>query len=320
MDWTDLPAATISEVLSTSTFVVADQPNVPALLAGAFKTVDVSVLKRLFGTPDIQVFSTAGSFTWTKPENAQLVDVLIVGGGGGGASGRRGADSSNRGGGGGGAPGAVTRHIFEASQLGATVAVFVGSGGAGGAGTTVDDTNGSGGTAGEASTFGTFPAAVGGNGGGLGSNGGGGSAGPAKNSSIIIYNSTAGNGNSGTAGGLTNAATPTASNAHIPTGGGGGGGINAANVVGNGGPGQDMGNAANLLRAAPTTPGDPGNVSIYRFGTGGAGGNASASANAQAGGNGSVGGGGGGGGASLNGFNSGAGGAGGNGLVIVITR
>ena len=316
MDWTNLTAATLAEALATSTFLIADEPNVIANGLSAFKKVDVTTLKRLFGSPDIQVFTSSG--TWTKPLNAQVVDVMVVGGGGGGGSGRRGAAASGRAGGASGAPGVITRHRIEASMLGSTETVTIGAGGAGGGAQSADSTDGNAGTNGAASLFGILQA-VGGNAGAGGNAAGGAAGGTAKSSSILIYNCVPGNSAAGAIGGLGSGLQPTATTGHQPTAGGSGGGISAGDVVFTGGAGGNIGPASNLLQAGPTTPGDAGILSIYRFGTGGAGGSASNTANAQAGGAGAGGGGGGGGGASLNSFLSGAGGAGGNGLVVVIT-
>ena len=51
----------------------------------------------------VEVFTTTGANTWTRPGGAQWVEVWLVAGGGGGGSGRRGAAASERYGGGGGA-------------------------------------------------------------------------------------------------------------------------------------------------------------------------------------------------------------------------
>lgn len=70
------------------------------------------------GNVDIQEFSSDG--TWNKPSGASLVYALVIGGGGGG-------QSSNTGSGGGGG-GAGTRYL-DASNLGSSITVTVGSGG-----------------------------------------------------------------------------------------------------------------------------------------------------------------------------------------------
>ena len=113
---------------------------------------------------NIQTFSATG--TWTKPAGAKLVSVVtIAGGGGGGGNGANG--NGHTGGGGGGA--SINAQTFNASLLGATVAVTIG---AGGASTVI----------GGSTTFSTLTAAGGGGGanavvGANGAGGGGGAAG-----------------------------------------------------------------------------------------------------------------------------------------------
>lgn len=276
--------------------------------------------------PDIQVYSTAGSFTWTKPAWANansIVEVQLLGGGGGGASGRRGAAGTVRCGGGGGASGTYTSFKLKAGELAATVAVTVGAGGAGGAAVAVDTTNGNTGTAGGTSTFGTLRAVGGaaGNGGTASSGAGGAAAGLNAPFTLAALAGGAASttGLAGTAGGTGAFAA-----------GGAGGGISSANAVANGGTGGISTSAFSTLVGAAGTAGAAGgnggngSPAVFAFavtsGSGGGGGASSITAAAGNGGNGANGGGGGGGGgASLNGFASGAGGAGGSGWVIVET-
>jgi hypothetical protein len=95
--------------------------------------------------PDVQVFSTAGTATWTKPTGATVVEVLCVQPGGGGGAGATAATSTIRQGGGGGAGGIASSRTYRASTLSSTETVVVGAGGAGGAansGTSANGANG----------------------------------------------------------------------------------------------------------------------------------------------------------------------------------
>lgn len=109
----------------------------------------------IFTQINVQVFDSSG--TWTKPGNAKVVRVRMVGAGGQ-AGGVTGAGSGiGQGGGGGG--GGYCESVFAASALSATEAVGVGTGGSG---STAGSTGGNGGS----STFKTMTAGGGTGGGG----------------------------------------------------------------------------------------------------------------------------------------------------------
>lgn len=256
----------------------------------------------------IDEFTSAGSFTWTKPTGAVLVDVELFSGGNGGGSGRRGAAGTNRYGGNGGPLANRIIRRFHASDLTSTVSVTVGAGGAGGTAITSNDTDGNAGSAGGTSSFGAYvnsPAAASGGAAGTSTAGGAGSS----QSGANIAGQSGGTGSYATVAGGA---------------GGGGGGISNADVGNAGGAGgtttddPTAGSAGGAINtnAANATARTPANVG----GRAGGGGGAGTSGAAGKGGNGAApGGSGGGGGGSLNGNNSGAGGTGADGLVRVIT-
>jgi hypothetical protein len=111
------------------------------------------------GFTSVQVYTTTGANTWTKPAGLKRVRVTVVGGGGaGGGSGATGGADTSCGGGGGG--GGTAIKVIAAASLGDTETATVGAGGTGvSAGT---------GNTGGTSSFGAHCSATGGSGGGSG--------------------------------------------------------------------------------------------------------------------------------------------------------
>ena len=270
----------------------------------------------------VDVYSTPGTFTWTKPAGAKSVHVALLSGGGGGGSGRKTPSGTAGAGGGGGAGGGYSERVVQAAILGATETVTVGAGGPGGVAQTNNNTNGSIGGAGGSSSFGTFVTAIGaraGNGGTV-TSGGGGTVSSDQLRSMFL----------GAAGGTGNLVAGQAGSANSTgaAGGGGGGGIAATPLATAGGTG---GAAYYFLTGGAAlggvAPGGAGGTSVNvatnqaAGGGGGGGGASSLTGNGGAGGAGGLyGAGGGGGGAALDTFgNSGAGGAGAQGIVVVTT-
>ena len=105
-------------------------------------------------------FTSSG--TYVKPSWARTIIVECIGGGGGGAGGEGAAAASIRSPGGGGGGGARVRHVFAASDVGATETVTIGAGDGGGAGGSSGNGTNSG--AGGDTTFGSLLTAFGGGG------------------------------------------------------------------------------------------------------------------------------------------------------------
>jgi hypothetical protein len=243
----------------------------------------------------VDTYATPGSFTWTKPAGAKVVEVITFGGGGGGGGGAKRATANYGPGGGGGGARMIVK--LKAADCGSTETVTVGAGGTGGAGNTVDV--GTVGTAGGDSSFGALVIAYGGGAGAGGTAGGTTSGGGG--AAVVTGGSALGGGAGGgsASGGQTQVAGAPGGFGHQGTTPGAGGAASG----GNGGNGT-----------SPTT--------IYGAGAGGGGG-ATSNVAGVSGGNGGNGGraagGGGGGTCSGTGTRGGNGGNGGDGFVAVIT-
>jgi hypothetical protein len=275
----------------------------------------------------VDIYSTAGAFTWTKPTGAKQVVIEMVSGGNGGGAGGKGTSGTAIYGGTGGGAGGYSRTQLNAAELAdapTTYNVTVGAGGAGAVfGVSTAQLGGISGFA-QTATPTAFLARC--NPGGLpGQNGG--TTAPAAGSGGAP-NSNAGGGTS-----ISATAASGSGSANAPGGGGGGGGISAAPSPFNGGNGavnpfinlfSAAGGQSTVANGGSATPSTPrsGVPSLLMNGSGGGGGGASTFANGS-GGNGANGSGyghgGGGGGATIGSGNGGNGGNGAPGCVIITT-
>jgi hypothetical protein len=125
--------------------------------------------------PTISVFTSSGTYTWTKPANCKKIWIRCWGGGGGGGGAR--AVSSGEGTvpgyGGGGGGGGYAERLLDVTGI-SSATVVVGSGGGGGSGT---PTNGSSGGSSSFSVGSTTYVQASGGSGGSGAAGGGGGGG-----------------------------------------------------------------------------------------------------------------------------------------------
>lgn len=238
---------------------------------------------------NLQVFSTAGAATWTKPASGTMAIIEVWGAGGSG--GRNSNTDAGSGGGGGSCPPALR---IPLANLPSTVAVTVGGGGPS---RTTDNTNGQ---AGGNSSFGSYLIGYGG-GGGLGNTGGGTSAagggGIGGAGASAASEGVGGHGGDGMIAGL--AGSPLGYGA-APGGAGDGGDT----VYGGGGGGVINVGSSSSRRGGHSVYGGGGGGTGHDAGTGGAGGQSLYGGGGGGGGGGS---GGGAGGASKYGGNGGAG-------------
>lgn len=273
---------------------------------------------RLSNSPtDVQIFTTTGANTWTKPAGAVAVEVTLIGGGASGGNG-----VTNQRAGAGGAGGGYIHAIFLASALGATETVTVGAGG-------TPSYNAGGDT-----TFGTWlkaqggqvnnqsnRAGTGGQGIASGSTGHTGDGNPVAGSVAITGGASGGSGstNAGQSGAV-------GGNGYITGAAGGGSGGFGTGTSGATGGSQKAkasdiaGGAGGGANTAGSAPSDVGaNEILPGAGGGGGGGGASGTTAGAGGAGGKYGGGGGGGGAPVTSGTAGEGGAGGQGIAQVIT-
>jgi hypothetical protein len=271
----------------------------------------------------VDVFSTPGTFTWTKPAGAKQVVVELVSGGNGGGAGGKGTSGTAIYGGSGGGAGGYSRTALNASELEATCSVVVGAAGTGsifgGAAATQGGFSGFANT----STPSLFLARAQ-SGGTPGQNGG--------TSAPTTGSGGAPNSNAGGTASVTATAGAGSGSANAPTGGGAGGGVSAAGSPFNGGNGATnpfinsfsaAGGQSTVANGGSAIPAVTRAIASLIMNGGGGGGGGATSFASGSGGNGANGSGygtgGGGGGATIGSGNGGNGGNGAPGVVVVTT-
>jgi len=319
-------AAKISSGAVGSAAIAAGAVNTSAINSGAATSgqllqangLGAAVFATIPSGASVNISEFTASGTWTKPSGATAVYVFAVGAGGGGGGG------ATDGAGGGGSGGGVEQRIFDASILGSTESVTIGSGGIGGTGIAGTANTSSNGTGGGSTTFGTITTGLlfahGGSGGQCSNNdvvasttraaavSNGGSGDTITNTLTVMRYS----GRGGRAG--TNSSTANINAGHSQTGAGGGGGGGLVSASGGEG-GRGISGNNGTVTAGGAAGANGSNATILYFGGGGGGGG-----NTATGGNGGTGlrGGGGGGGGRAN-TTGGNGAAGGNGYCLVIS-
>ena len=302
--------------------VAGDLPTVTVLKGGTGASDAPTALVNLGAAKTAEVITLTSTGSWTKPANAKLVKVLLIGGGGGGGGGAKNTGVSLSGGGG-GAGGGVFEDTFLASSLTSSVNVTIGAATAGGAGASTIQGGTSASQAGT-TIFGSYAQATGGAGGVGGQ--------PASNAA-----GTGGSYNGNTGGASTvNGAGSTGGQTQVGgPGGGGGGGCNlngttqyAGGAGGSGNNGLITGGTAGTSSATAGGAGGAGGwnglaVRGSSSGGGGGGGCGSTTGGTGSGGNGGqagpYGSGGGGGGSTLGTGSGGTGGYGSDGIAIITT-
>lgn len=248
--------------------------------------------------PTFNYYTSSGSFT--IPNGAKALNVVVIGAGGGGGGGSR--MGTNYGSGGGGGGGGFSERMFSASELGGAgtvVSYTVGSGGTAGPITATGTTYlaGNAATDGGTSSFGTFLVAEGGKAGLAGAEG--------------LSNNNASGGSGMWRGNTSPNIFATTSSIYAGGGAGGGGGFSSEQP-------QEGGVPTCTSLTAATSPSQAGsNNTSYNAPAGGGHGASTAVTPIAAGAGGLPGGGGGGGGRGGNTGEGGAGGAGGGGLVAI---
>lgn len=328
---------------ATAAAIGAVKPGVGLAVdgAGTLSAVNGSVYLNLTLTggtagalPRLDVFTTAGAYTWTKDARAALVDITLIGPGGGGGAGGVVASGSSSGGSGGGA-GAMVRMTVPAALIAAGVTGTVAAGGAGGVGSSAVASGAAGATpaAPAQTSFGAVTAynGTGGFGGstgaGLGGQGGGSNgigSGVGMGGGSGAAPTALGGGPGGTSAILASAGT-VGRNGDLggPASGSAGGGVNAGAATG-GAAGAVVPGTAVVAAAGAGGTGIAANAPPFFYmpgGSGGSGGAAVGGASGGAAGAGSgYGSGGSGGGSCITGGTAGSGAAGMSGCVVIVQR